>query len=221
VLGDDVCPDAVITDPPYSETTHRGHNNAELASDGGFRRKIGYAYWTEREVNELVSTLSPRTSGWFVAFCDDVLAPVWKQAFRDAGRYVFAPVPFVDVGSRVRMRGDGPSSWTCWIVVARPRTREMSNWGTLQGAYIAPKGTRERIRVPGIARAPVGLKSQWLMRSLVRDYSRPGDLVVDPCAGSASTLIAAVAEGRRALGAEMDETNLEIARYRASQGETR
>jgi DNA modification methylase len=42
------------------------------------------------------------------------------------------------------------------------------------------------------------------MRSIVRDYSRPGDLICDPCAGGATTLIAAQLEGRDSIGSEMD-----------------
>jgi DNA modification methylase len=38
----------------------------------------------------------------------------------------------------------------------------------------------------------------------VRDYSRSGDLVVDPFAGWATTLIAPVGQGRHAVGAELD-----------------
>lgn len=203
----------MITDPPYSEETHRGHNSGR-SGDGGFRRGIGYDFWTEDDVREFVQAFSARTAGWIVAFTDDVLAPAWKRAFIDAGRYPFAPLPFVEPGSRVRLRGDGPSSWTCWIVAARPKTKEMAGWGTLRGAYVAPPGTRERIKVPGTGRSPVGHKSQWVMRSLVTDYSRPGDLVVDPCAGGGSTLLAALAEGRRALGAESDPGRHEFARQR-------
>ncbi|MCC6596997.1 MAG: hypothetical protein IT477_10855 [Rhodanobacteraceae bacterium] len=43
-----------------------------------------------------------------------------------------------------------------------------------------------------------------LMRAIVSDYSRPGDLVCDPCAGYGSTLAAALQKGRRAIGAECD-----------------
>ena len=49
-----------------------------------------------------------------------------------------------------------------------------------------------------------GAKPPNLMRALVRDYTRPGDLVCDPCAGGGTTLLAAVQEGRRAVGSEMD-----------------
>lgn len=47
-------------------------------------------------------------------------------------------------------------------------------------------------------------KPSWLMRALVRDYSMPADLVCDPLAGWGSTLRAALDEGRRAIGAEID-----------------
>lgn len=45
-------------------------------------------------------------------------------------------------------------------------------------------------------------KPQDLLRYLIRTYTKPGDLVVDPFAGSRSTGEAAVAEGRRAITVE-------------------
>jgi site-specific DNA-methyltransferase (adenine-specific) len=47
-------------------------------------------------------------------------------------------------------------------------------------------------------------KPEELLRYLIRSYSRPGVLVVDPFAGSGSTLRAAIAEGRHALGWDTD-----------------
>lgn len=47
-------------------------------------------------------------------------------------------------------------------------------------------------------------KPEWLMRALVRHYSRHGQIVCDPVAGYASTLAAARAVGRIAIGSEMD-----------------
>jgi site-specific DNA-methyltransferase (adenine-specific) len=42
------------------------------------------------------------------------------------------------------------------------------------------------------------------MQQIVRDYSRPGMLIADPCAGHATTLVAALQSGRRVWGAECD-----------------
>jgi site-specific DNA-methyltransferase (adenine-specific) len=53
-----------------------------------------------------------------------------------------------------------------------------------------------------------------IMRWLVRLVCRPGALVLDPFAGSGTTGIAALAEGCRFVGVELDETHAEIARAR-------
>jgi DNA modification methylase len=55
------------------------------------------------------------------------------------------------------------------------------------------------------------------MSALVRDYSRPGDLICDPFAGWGSTLAAAVANGRRAIGSEMDRDAFNEANRRLSR----
>ena len=60
-------------------------------------------------------------------------------------------------------------------------------------------------RQPGDADSPrIGGKPLGLMRAIVRDYSHPGDLVCDPFAGAGTTLAAALLEGRRAIGSEVD-----------------
>lgn len=220
VLADVEC-DALIVDAPYSERTHESHSprtsvltacerDTKWAARGGKRSSINYDCWSAAQVTGFVSAWSSRVRGWFVSITDSELYPVWRDAFREHGRYVFAPLPFVETGSRVRLNGDGPSSWTCWVVVARPTTQEFLRWGTLDGSYYGPN-----------ERKPVtGGKSLTLMRALVRDYSRPGDLVCDPCSGGGTTLLAALMEGRRAVGAECMPEHYEIARKRLARGFT-
>lgn len=52
---------------------------------------------------------------------------------------------------------------------------------------------------PGSGRVHPQQKPDDLLRWLVRSYSRPGETVVDPYAGSGTTERAALAEGRRAI----------------------
>ena len=196
VMADVATCDAVICDPPYGDRTHATALGARR-EDGCALENLGpqYAAWTAGDVAEFVASWSPRCSRWMVALtCSDLLCD-WRRILEDAGRYVFAPVPCVMRGMSVRLAGDGPSSWAVYAIVARPRSKEMATWGALPGAYVGAPG-----REAGGGRG----KPDWLMRALVRDYSRRGDLIVDPFAGWAATGMAAMGLDRRFLGAEVD-----------------
>ncbi len=57
-----------------------------------------------------------------------------------------------------------------------------------------------------------------LMEWIIRSYTRPGDLVLDNVAGSATTLVAARNCGRRAVGIEMEPEFIDMAVARLSSG---
>lgn len=189
--------DAVITDPPYGARTHDGHNAGEkqmrTVTGQATRTAINYAHWTPDDVREFVEWAADHCRGWIVAMTSDDLAPAYHAAYTEAGLYAFAPVPIIQ--PRPRLIGDGPSSWTVWMMVARPRNREFATWGCLPGAY------QSHCEKGG---AVAGAKPLDLMRAIVRDYSRPGDVVCDPCAGGGTTLLASLFEGRQAVGSERD-----------------
>lgn len=204
--------DAVICDPPYGVRTHEA-TNAHIAGsalpDGAERTPIAYDAMTPSEVRAFVEAWAPRCGGWMACMTSHDLIGAYEQAFRDVGRHAFAPVPIIQ--KRPRLVGDGPSSWAVYLMVSRPRTREFSTWGCLPGAY-------EALTEKGVGIA--GAKPLDLMCSIVRDYSRPGDLVCDPFVGSGTTLLAAMQEGRRAIGAEQKPEHFEIARKRLARGYT-
>lgn len=218
VLADEEC-DVLITDTPYGERTHAGHNagiDHSLAGNNGSstyrsettrRRKLSYKFWTPDDVRAFVEHWSPRTRGWFCAFSCSDLFPVWRAEFARAGRVAFAPVPCVIRAMSVRLCGDGPSNWAIYLNVARPVGQK---FGTLPGAYVVTRAHQKN---------RIGGKPIALMNAITRDYTRPGDLVCDPCAGYATTLQSAVAMGRRGIGAEIDPDTHAEALDRLSAGQ--
>lgn len=56
-----------------------------------------------------------------------------------------------------------------------------------------------------------------LLENLVRTYTNPGDLILDNCIGSGTTLVAAQNEGRRAVGIEISEEYCRVAVDRLRQ----
>lgn len=212
-LADVEC-DALITDPPYSERTHTTYR--DMAEVG--RRPIAYSSFSAEDVDAMVDALAPRVRGWMAIFCDHGLIGAYESAMERHGRYVFAPLACMEPGSRVRLSGDGPCQWSVWLVVSRPKSRAFQKWGALPGGYVvsASDGWRGAPSVGGRS-GVIGGKPLALMRAIVRDYTRPGDLVCDPCAGGGTTLLAARMEGRRAIGAEMMPEHYDIARRRLAE----
>jgi hypothetical protein len=192
--------DALIVDPPYGERTHKGDTSKEGLGDS-CRRVLDYDHWTAVDVAEFVASWAERTRQWMACFCSDDLIPAYRDAYAKAGWLDFAPVPWVEPGKSVRLQGDGPASWTCYLMVARPRTKAAMKWRSLPGAYVMRSENRH-----GAAGelGRYGGKPPSLMRAIIRDYSNEGDLVCDPCAGYGTTLIAAAQMQRRAIGSEMD-----------------
>src|SRR3990167_119224 len=209
VLQDVVC-DAVITDPPYSERVHKGHDYAVRPGRtlDSPRSALSYDMWAEDDVNEFVIFWKERCKGWLVCLSDSEFCTVWRNAFDNNGYTAFHPVPALIPGMTVRLAGDGPSSWAIYANVARPKS--FYKWGTLPGGYY---GKPDR-------GGHIGGKPLWLMNAIIRDYSKPGDLICDPCAGGATTLIAAASQGRRAVGSEMDEETYKKAKQRIEAGYT-
>lgn len=196
VLADVEC-DAVICDPPYGARTHASvgaRDPSTLRKASKSKIAIDYTSWSAEDVSEFVESWSPRCRGWIVALTSHDLINAWTEAFDASGRYSFAPVPCVMRGMSIRLQGDGPSSWSVYAMVARPRARRFATWGSLPGAYDSGRSDG------GGGRG----KPLDLMRALVKDYSRPGGLICDPTAGYGTTGVAALGMGRRFVGSEVD-----------------
>ena len=206
--------DLLCVDAPYSDRTHSGHNrgvadaNKGTYAGGGAstaRRELDYDAWGPLDVRRFCEAWLPRTRGWSVSITDHVLMPWWEREWQRAGRYTFPPVAFVDRGASARLCGGGPSSYTMQVSVSRPRNVEFARWPTTSGDYVVPPGHHQKLK--GVT----GGKPLWLLLRILEDYSRPGDLVCDPCAGAGTAGRAALELGRRAILIEQDEETAHLA----------
>ena len=55
------------------------------------------------------------------------------------------------------------------------------------------------------------------MVMILKDFTQPGDLILDPFTGSGTTGVACVQTGRRFIGIEIDPTYADIARARIAK----
>ena len=87
-------------------------------------------------------------------------------------------------------------------------------WPVFRYQPKAPK--RERPIVGGVQHVTV--KPLELMRYLIRLVVRPGALILEPFAGSGTTLQAAAMENTRAVGCELDDRYIPLIKARFAQG---
>jgi site-specific DNA-methyltransferase (adenine-specific) len=126
----------------------------------------------------------------------------------------------VDIGS-----GDLAASWgpshepiTFGVHVKR-RSDRQKGAGNLSARL--RRGSILRYQRPGRSSAArhSNEKPVPLMQDLIESSTVRGDLVVDPCAGSGSTGVAAILEGRRCFLVEIDRKHAELAVQRVKAAE--
>lgn len=201
----DVEPDHIIADPPYSARTHEGQRTGSSPKQS----TIGYDPIDPEWVKGFVGFWAKREPKWVVVFCDHPAFDWWAEHWYGANYYVFERLGWVKPDAAPRMQGDGPTCSIEPLLVARKRDRAVCN-GARPGHYVCNSAKTGH----------PGAKPLGLMRALIRDYSRPNDLIVDPVAGSGSGLLAAAMEGRRAIGAEVNPDTYRLAVARLRQGYT-
>lgn len=204
--------DAWVTDPPYSSGgQHRGDRasskgnrkylgaeGAEALPDfeGDTRDQRGYLVWSSLWLAEAWRTLRP--GGAVVVACDWRQLPVTSDALQVAGFVWRGIVPWLKPGSRPQVgRFTASGEYFVW----GSRGSMPSEGECLDGFHVIPS--------PKDREHPTE-KPIELMRSLVR-IAPVGGIVGDPFAGSGTTLVAAITEGRRAWGAELSSDYAAIA----------
>lgn len=198
---------AVLTDPPYTERTHK---KARSLTAGHVTEGIStFASITDADLRAVLSECGRVSRGWVVATLDyrhavefDVTPPVGLKCQRVGVWVKTNPTP--------QLTGDRPAQgWEAIAYFHRADLRSRWNGGGRHGNYV----TRIADPTGHPTTKPLSMLSDW-----VRLFTNPGDVVLDPFAGSGTTLRAAADEGRRAIGIEIDERYCELIAKRLAQG---
>jgi site-specific DNA-methyltransferase (adenine-specific) len=108
---------------------------------------------------------------------------------------------------------DGLGRWPANVILDESQAENLGEESRF--FYTAKASTVERPRIDGSAHPTV--KPLTLMRYLVRLVTPPGGIVLEPFAGSGTTLEACIVEGFKCIGIERDPTYLELIVQRVSK----
>ncbi len=173
--------DFVLTDPPYF-VRYRDPSGRTRANDRDPDSVLG-------AFHDVYRALRPDT--FCISFYGWNRADAFLQAWRRAG--------FTPVGHIVWQKNYASSTGFL-------RARHEQAYVLAKGRPPKPAEPLDDVRPWEYTgnRAHPTEKAFSILEPRIRSFSRPGDLVPDPFAGSGSTLVAALLSGRRYLGIELE-----------------
>ncbi len=216
--------DVTISDPPYEAEAHTDQRRQK----GSATRPGGGDEW--REVNpsgldfgaiapeqrSAVAAQMARVSRHrAVVFCQAEAVQAWREAFDAAGMPYRRTLVWVKPDAMPSLHGRWPGQAFESIVLAQHRSAPACPLGGKARSYTMARDVwRDGAPHPTTKPLP-------LMRQIVEDFTSPGDLVLDPFAGSGTTGIACKMLGRRFVGWERDANYHAIATRRLSGDEAK
>ncbi len=210
--------DHAIMDPPYSPLVHNTQRRGctgyvEPSRPGAKRaqtnrkRELGFDPLTPELRRVVCEELARILKRWALVFCEHEGTDAWKRDAEAAGLEYVRAMIWRKRGATPQFTGDRPGQGHEVIVTLHQKTAKGKNikkrWngGGKHGFYEHPIVLNRNGKTPRLHTAQ---KPLALMEQLVEDFTDPGDTIVDPFAGSGTTLEAAHKLGRNWIGVERD-----------------
>ena len=197
--------DHVMSDPPYgAEETHASHLSGVTLRDGTpARQALGFDGITGDDLVGLAVQWCAMARRWVVFTCE------WKDAHRlhEAGVLIRLGIWRKPDGAP-QFTGDRPGTGWEAVAICHRKGRKKWNGGGRHGVWTVPKGVGDGHPT----QKPIRLLTEWL-----RDFTDPGETVLDPFLGSGTTLVACERMGRAGIGIERDPRYFEIACRRVDE----
>lgn len=202
--------DHIITDPPYNAKTHDGARagNRRTEKESNRPLAIDFEPITDWKLRVLLTVWRERVRRWYVATMAYQHIVSLEATPPDGWQFMRFGV-WVKPDAAPQFSGDRPGMG--WEGVAILHRDGKARWNN--GGY--PGVWRHNIDKDG--NHPTG-KPQPLFEDFVRQFTDPGETILDPFAGSGTTLLAAKAMRRKAIGIEADPHWCEVAIARLDEG---
>jgi site-specific DNA-methyltransferase (adenine-specific) len=205
---------AVITDPPYGDEVHDKEKVGRTATGEVDAVPVPFEALTSDDVHFLADYCHDNVVGWALVFCQAEQIPAWRRIMDsyEKIRY-FRPMLWIKPDAKPNFRGHGPgvgheTIQAYWCGGGR----QSWNAGGKVGIYYHNRSRRQGDRHP--TEKPVSL-----MKDLVRDFTNPGDTILDPFMGCGSTGVAALELGRKFIGIEQNQTYFDEALKRLDEAD--
>lgn len=201
---------AVVTDPPFFVGMGRGANEGGFGSDPweNVQTLEDAVKWTQPHAAETLRVLRPGGAAVIMGGSQSLAA--WEIAASRVGLSWMAELTVLWNTGKPRARNFGSLSTSIrWYI--KPGARHSFNSGEARAIYSNVIVCR---KVPLDKRDHPAQKPIELTTFLISLLTDEGDLVVDPFAGSGSTLVSAALVGRRWTGADLDPKYCRIAERR-------
>jgi site-specific DNA-methyltransferase (adenine-specific) len=203
----DGCVDAVITDPPYSETTHSGARTRNAAENTTDNVLVPFTSIDSRDLRRVLCEIGRTTRRWVVSFMDWRHLAQLENSLPITLRFVRFGM-WVKPNGAPQFTGDRPATgWEAIGIFHANNAKLRWNGGGQRGVWDCPA-----VHGDHPTQKPVELVTE-----LTQLFSDDQDLILDPFAGSGTTLVAAKKLGRHFLGFEISPEYCEIARDRLAR----
>lgn len=197
--------DHCITDPPYSEYVH---SNSRSNKPKDKIVDMNYDCISESEIIQFSNLINVKK--WLLVFSDIESTYIWRK-------YLSAKFQYIRTGAAIKpnpmpqLSGDRPAvGFEAISIFHNSTTKKHWNGSGKPALWRAPL-------VKGKNRYQEGQKSLSLMLDLINDFTNPNETILDPFAGSGTTLLAAKQLGRKSIGMEKNKNRFLKACERLSQ----
>lgn len=198
----------VITDPPYEA---EAHTLGRRRTEAGQIEAVDLAFPPIRddERRDASSQFARVAARWILVFCQVEAVAAWRQVLLDGGSRWWRGQAWIKPDSSPQFNGCGPAQGFECIATAHSMAAYRWNGGGRRGVYV-----HDCHRTAADDAGHQTQKPLPLMLELVGLFTDPGDLVLDPFAGSGTTGVACLRLGRRFLGVEKSPKYCALARER-------